>query len=304
MNTSMRIGSGNPKPESIARKRHLRGPRGIYFCVLLALAFVLAPEYSPGQLSTKPCPPESADPPPGMVAWWPMRETSGPKIYDISGKGNNGTATPGAVGSGSPNWGPQPGPGMVGNALLFFFHNYARVNNSPSLNFGTTGSFSIDAWIKGGAGPILGNLSPAPSIRGYAFSVANNRLKLEMGEGGPNVTTWIGPKITPNVWNFVAVVVNRSPLDRRVRFYTASASSTLPLPLFVSATQIPPPVDAYSGLPLDIGKCPGNPNGCMTIDELEIYDRAISPGAFNGIFKAKSKGKCVHIARPPRDVPE
>jgi hypothetical protein len=44
---------------------------------------------------------------------------------------------------------------------------------------------------------------------------------------------------------------------------------------------------------LIIGGCPGNPNGCNTIiDEVEIFNRALTPDELKRIFKAGSAGKC------------
>jgi hypothetical protein len=76
-------------------------------------------------------------PPSGMVAWWPLDETSGPTAHDISGYANNGT------------WMNSPAPvnGKVAVALSFNGSNSVDVPDHSELNFGTS-DFSIDLWIK------------------------------------------------------------------------------------------------------------------------------------------------------------
>src|SRR5258708_77738 len=62
---------------------------------------------------------------------------------------------------------PRSVTGFVGGGLQFFMSSHVTVNASPSLNFGTAGSFTIDAWIKGHASPIVSNI-PASFSPGYA----------------------------------------------------------------------------------------------------------------------------------------
>src|SRR5258705_9024036 len=57
--------------------------------------------------------PTCATPPPGMVSWWPLDETSGNTVVDIKG-GHNGT-TSASIGS-DPF---SASPPKVGNALSF-----------------------------------------------------------------------------------------------------------------------------------------------------------------------------------------
>jgi hypothetical protein len=224
-----------------------------------------------------------AQPPGGLLAWWPLNETSGTVVADVTGHGHNGVAS-GAIGPGGP---PKSMPGFVGTGLNFFFQGKVTVSPSLDLDFGTGKSFTIDAWIKGHDSPIIGNLGP--SHRGYSLYITNGKLTLDIGNGAPLPTTWSGPPITPGVWTFVAVVVDRT--NKTVSFYK-STGTTLSGPTVV-APQIPINSDAGTTLPLAIGGCPGNPNGCdMILDEVEIFNHALTQAELQSIFGAGSAGKC------------
>src|SRR5438067_741841 len=89
-------------PVSRARNFHGLG-------LLLALILVLVAESASGQVC--------AHPPAGMVAWWPLDETSGTTVSDHSGLANTGTASA-AIGNSTP---PQSVTAHVGRGLNFYF---------------------------------------------------------------------------------------------------------------------------------------------------------------------------------------
>jgi type II secretory pathway pseudopilin PulG len=78
----------------------------------------------------------------GIVGCWKLDETSGTTAADLSGKGNNGTLV---------NMTP-PGcwvTGQIGNALAFDGTNdYVDLGTDSSLNFGSSGPFTVAAWVK------------------------------------------------------------------------------------------------------------------------------------------------------------
>jgi hypothetical protein len=231
-------------------------------------------------------PPQQAD----LVSWWSLDETTGTAISDHTGL-NPGTATS-AIGSSSFI---RSFPGTVGTGLNFWGSNRVKTVHNGSLDFGMTNSFTIDAWIKGTASPIVVNYNPSTQ-HGYSLYIGNNGfLTLYMGNGTPTTTSWSGPPITPNVWTFIAVVVDRASTPTKVTFYTATGGPPWPLTPFVpSPSAIPAAANATSGVPFEIGGCPGNPNGCSTvIDELEIYKRALTQPELQTIATAGSAGKCI-----------
>ncbi len=295
MNTSISTGAQSRKPESYPWKRCLGRIRGLNVYVILAFACVLAPEYSSGQASSDPCPINTVEPPPGLVGWWPLGEKSGTKVTDGSGHDNHGTSKPGAIGSTAP-LGPVSAPGFVGSGMRFFAGSYVRIANSNNLDslVAFNEDFTIDAWIKAGNGPIVGNFNPAKKL-GYALYITANQLTFDMGRGNLLPILSVKRPIVPNAWNFVAVVVKRTsstPKGNRVTLY----SGTTALPAGTS-TSIPLDAKSHSGLPVDIGKCTGSQLNCTTvIDELEMFNRSLLLADLQKIFNAKHNGKCIRPA--------
>jgi len=74
-------------------------------------------------------------PPSGIIAWWPLDETSGTIAADIGG------SHPGVY-----SGGPTPAPGKVGGALRFDgVDDFVGVGDSDQWAFGT-GDFTIELW--------------------------------------------------------------------------------------------------------------------------------------------------------------
>ncbi|MBN2004141.1 MAG: hypothetical protein JXA21_12365 [Anaerolineae bacterium] len=236
-------------------------------------------------------------PPPGMVAWWPLDETTPPWAYDITG-GHTGIHVNG----------PVPGAGMVANALNFDgVNDYVRVANAPALNFGpampgtTRGDFSIDAWIyrdnlSAKEAPIV---SKWDGVRGYYFFILEGRLALVLadGSGVSEYHVSSAPTIPAGVWVHVAVTVDRDNANG-ITFYV----NGLPI-----GTQDPTgrPNSLVNAARLTIG---ASANAWLyttwqyfdgPIDEVEIFNRVVSPSEILGIFQARSEGKC-----KPKPMPD
>ncbi len=238
---------------------------------------------TPLVVSCTPCVP----PPSGMVAWWPLDETSGTVVADIVGN-NNGTPMLGSLPATIGVNGPHTVPAMVDNGLGLCFIPpspalFVTVPDNAVLNFGTAQSFSIDAWINpAGNSPIIVDKLNLPNpAGGYRFYVSANRLKLNIGGTVFTGTTVVA---TGN-WNHVAATVDRQSL--LVTFYvngTAEVVGGNTTSLNASS----------SGLNLLIGASydPGLIGCEHTIDEIEIFDRALLPSEIQSIANAGSEGKC------------
>jgi hypothetical protein len=242
--------------------------------------------------------------PSGMVAWYPLDETTGDTVvHDVapppaSTGSKPGTPLPGGQ-VGPPN-GPGPVIGQV-NGALYFAGPYVQVPHlNADLDFGT-GDLTIDAWVT--AAPLIGagtNLSlsliaykvDAASGVGYAFYLtqgnSSNPGRLEFVMNGTTFTS--NPLITTAGWHHVAVTVDRG---------TTSPSGVFYIDGQYAGSFVPITASIANGNPLLIGASflPGLllPNGGrqeFAIDELEIFNRALSPAEVQAIHDALSFGKC------------
>jgi uncharacterized repeat protein (TIGR01451 family) len=225
-----------------------------------------------------------ATPPPSMVSWWPLDETSGNTVVDIAG-GHNGTM--------SANIGSDPlsaMPPKVGNALLFV-NSKATVAGGP-YNFGT-GNFSIDAWVRGpisnaalGIVDKLDMSNPIPT--GFAFFIRSGSVRLVMGNGTTGPATFMSPAtFTYGTWQHVAVTVQRVGVGSPIgRFYLNGA---------LVSTFVPPLTSVNNGASLLLGSHRLNV-GCgsceVSLDEVEIFNDVVPASDINSIFQADKNGKC------------
>jgi hypothetical protein len=228
-----------------------------------------------------------ANPPMGMVAWWPLDEpATSIAVTDIAGN-NDGTSKPAGISIG----GPTSVPAQVHTGFRFCgappAPTFVTVNDKPTLDFGLTQSFSIDAWIKTSGTAsfqmIVDKLNwPNPS-GGYRFYVdSGNVLKLDIAGGAVSGTT----VLTPGNWYHVAVKVDRP--NHQVIFCVNGTTETVRNDTtFLNASS--------SGLNLLIGGTHETQLtlGCeYVLDEVEIFNVAVSPSDISAIYHAGSAGKC------------
>jgi uncharacterized repeat protein (TIGR01451 family) len=225
-----------------------------------------------------------ATPPAGMVSWWPLNETGGNTVLDIKG-GHNGT-TSANIGS-DPLSATSP---KVGNALLFL-NSKATVAGS-FYNFGT-GNFSIDAWVRGpvsnAALGIVDKLDTSTAIpTGFAFFIRSGTVQLVMGNGTATPATFMSTTaFTYGSWQHVAVTVQRVGVGSPIgRFYLNGAPA---------GTFVPPLNSVDNGANLLLGNYHLNV-GCssceVSLDEIEIFNTAVSASDIKAIFAAGGIGKC------------
>lgn len=247
-------------------------------------------------------------PPSGMVAWYPLDEPTGfTAINDIapppsSTINNVGTSKPGPVGPIALTNGPAPVAGQVGGALYFYTGHYVEVAPNSELDFSTgdfsvdagVTAFTIDAWVRivqvGSTlvQPIVDKFS-SPGGPGFAFYIRNQQLELALN-GSTSVST--GPQIAfanplqnTGPWVHVAVTVQGGGrAGVQVAFYINGA----PAGTFTSSG-----TSINNALSLWIGesRLPGG-RGEIAIDELEIFNSALSQSDIQSIYNAGSAGKC------------
>lgn len=226
-------------------------------------------------------------PPTGMVAWWPLDEGNGATTFtDLSGTGNNALVESGGpVGSfGS----PILTVGKVAAAKLFVnASTRGRALNAPSLNFGSN-SFSADAWFAAGPPalpttwrPIVDKFNTATS-RGYAVGITNDRLAVIVGNG-TTYTYVSSSSVGYGPWNFLGVAVDR--VANKVYFH-------------VNGTNEPPqtlvPTGNYNSTNHLLIGASYDPNNIteMALDEVELFNRAVTGAEFTALWAADRSGKC------------
>jgi len=229
--------------------------------------------------------------PTGLVAWWPLDELAGATTYaDLSGNGNTAIIQSGV--SLGAFQSPGPTAGKVGGASSFINSpNRGRAPNTPSLNFGSA-SFSLDCWVRPAqTGPpswqtIVDKLNTG-TIQGYTVGISNGNLTLIVGDG--SLYTRIGPAVNGNVWNFFGVAVDRSA--NTVQFFVNGVAAA-PQALVIAGS-------LNNAIDLLIG-APYTPNVVSetSIDELELFNRALVIAEFNALWLADSRGKC-KTGQPP-----
>ena len=225
-------------------------------------------------------------PPSQMTAWFPFDENSGTTAANKISGGNTGSLM------GSAAW---LNPGKVANALNLPGNSYVRVANQPQLNFGR-GDFSIDAWIRinqGGSSVRMIVDKRTSGIVGYLFFVyQNNKLGLQLGTGtyanyfSPNI-----PNLPDGNWHHVAVTVDRdSPTG--ARFYFDGNLNGTANPTAING-------DLTNADPLRIGSELGTGNFLNgAIDEVELFNRVLTPEEIRTLFNAQGFGKCKEPASP------
>jgi len=251
-------------------------------------------------LVCSPCTP----PPANMMDWWTFDETSGPTSSDRAHFNNAGTDQ-GAVGH---------VPAMVGNGINLNGNNqYVQVPDQSDVNFGS-GDLTIDAWVNttdvNGVVPIVDKRSMQPT--GYQFYVINGVLGFQLADGagacncncggaGTCCTNFSAPSAGPNYrnvadgnWHHVAVTVDRN--------LTGS--------LYVDGFQVLAfnPTQRQGSLTntsaLWVGRT--HPTTCVPtsqyftgrIDELEMFNRALTQTEIQALFNAGANGKCKCVTPP------
>lgn len=241
---------------------------------------------------------QCVQPPSGMVAWWPLDEASGPIANDIANV-NDGTHTNG----------PAPTAGKVAGALTFDgTDDYVQASDHPTLNFSasiastTLGDFSIDAWIfHKGSNDIRMIVDKRQrqgnQLFGYSVFLRNGLLGISLADGSETVYN-SGFSVTPNQWHMVAVTIDRDVSDG-IRFYVDGVE------VGTRGDPTVHPNTLNNGSPLRIGSSTLAVTNIFNgqIDEVEIFNRVVTPLEIASIYNAGSAGKCKDHISVPWDTP-
>ena len=225
-------------------------------------------------------------PPAGLVSWWP----GDGHPSDIIG-GNHGLILGSATYA----------PGMVEQAFsLDGVADFVLVSDGIDLNI--TGDVTVDLWARRtviggvyrdmvfkGAGAIAG--SDAPTVYALGFTTDNQLRGLFERADASNVVV-TGPTVTDSLFHHYAYVrfgnTHKLFMDGdevKSETFTGSPGDT-------------------SGLPLVIGAARHDPGGFFQyfggiIDEVEIFNRALTAEEIRAIYEAGSAGKIKPAPPPP-----
>lgn len=222
-------------------------------------------------------------PPTDMVSWWDGDALSAITAIDIR-SGNNGTLQNGAT----------TVIGKVGNAFSFDGTNdYVNIPEQPNLKI--TGPMTIDAWIKtpGTGNKFAGIAGKIPKLYfnganrpGYLISVNQyGKFRCDFIEDvnisqGTAIST---TTVTDNVFHHVAATYD----GNHVRVYVDG---------ILEAEEPYSDGIGDNDEPVRIGFEPSTWLGARyfrgIIDEVGIYDRALSDAEIQAIYDAGSAGKC------------
>jgi hypothetical protein len=203
--------------------------------------------------------------PTGLVAWWQAEGSAVDAVSGLSGALVGNTAF---------------GTGKVGQSFVFDGQgDVVNVGNPTNLQLQ---SFTIEAWIQR---TTLTNVSVGASSAGffgygsggYIFGILNTGQLFLSKDGISQVN---GGLVTDTAFHHVAVTKNATS----VIFYVDGAAYTAP---------------AYDpgftfGTPAGIGGRADNLSASFNgkIDEVAVYNRALSAGEIQSVYYASTQGKC------------
>jgi hypothetical protein len=206
-------------------------------------------------------------PPSGLVGWW-----RGEGDATDSAGSNNGTIHGGVTFA----------AGMVGPAFsLNGVDGWIEIPDDPSLNFSPTSPMSIELWafpvVQQSIAHFVGKRDPScGSSFEYQLGVDPNAGLFFNGSSGGGVFT--GQQLPLNTWTHLAATFD----GNNFTFYTNGV-------LAGSGTGTLGPANNDS---LAIGTSGGCPFFQGLIDEMSLYNRALSQTEIQSIYLAQQAGKC------------
>ena len=226
-------------------------------------------------------------PPTGIIAWWPFDETTGiiadDRIGDHPGAHTNG---------------PVPADGKVGGALRFDGSNdYVAVADSDLWTFGGD-NFTIEFWANfdaPGAGSIghpgdifIGHDDGGGTRNKWFFALGGGVINFHLN--GPSTGSRFFPLVpfSPTVGEWYHLAITRSGSLYTIYVNGIPAATTTDTRLIPNASA-----------PLTIGQAEflGFMNG--RLDEVTIYDRALTEEELRAISDVGAAGKCKELQIRP-----
>jgi hypothetical protein len=223
----------------------------------------------------------------GLVAAYSFEEGTGTTTADSSGNNNTGTLSSGVTWT----------TGRVGNAVAFNgTSGDITINDSPSLDL--TGSFTLSAWVNpatvSGTETLL--IKETTSGCSYFLQIVNGQINSGFNNGSGCIEhTTTNANLVAGNWYFFTVV-----LDHSSNTYNSYLNGNLIAS--VAETGVPTP----NTQPLVLGR--SGCSGCGSerlngiLDEVKIYNRALSAGEVQTLFNAAVGGPAITGLNPTSGV--
>ncbi|WP_423441031.1 LamG-like jellyroll fold domain-containing protein [Limisphaera sp. VF-2] len=265
-------------------------------------------------------------PPPGLVAWWPLDDAINQTVVQEWIGGLNGTPRNSAnvtIPVGIPTLWQLPDPGVFGGTLLpvvvdpsttpprgafFYSDTFVEVPHHANLNIGTNGA-TIVLWVwptlgTGGPQPLVEKFDAA-STNGYAVwldNLGSGTFGLRLNLNGTLVT---GPSFSvsmqPSDWRFIvvrvapggAVVLGACDMvgncTNSAAVTVANYLTTNTAPFWLARSDVASPAGTVRAIRVGM-------------DEVEMFNRALSQSELQTIYTSELAGlrKCA----PPTGVAE
>ncbi|HUX35644.1 MAG TPA: LamG domain-containing protein, partial [Candidatus Paceibacterota bacterium] len=203
----------------------------------------------------------------GLVGYWKFDEGQGTSTQDSSGNGNTGTLS-----ASPPSW----VSGKVGDALQF---NGSTNNVSiPSFNYESNQQYTIVGWINDDGSSQASWISKESSWSdGFKFWGVFSAYYFRVGDGTNAQSLWsnYNTGISNNQWVYLVITRNGSAWSMYLngQFNSSIANAT------IGNTNL--------GGPLEIGaRLLGPWYFKGTIDDVRIYDRALSAAEIMALYNA------------------
>jgi Concanavalin A-like lectin/glucanases superfamily/Immunoglobulin domain len=226
-------------------------------------------------------PPDCADRPPGMIAWWQGEGNGRDSVGTNNGNVLNGlTFTNGEVHQAF--W-------------LDGVDDIMVVSNSPELNFTNGANFSIEGWVQAFPHSTFDDIYVMVDKRlnqgvGYSFALVGGNVHCRLDTtGGSLVVTTSGPDIRDGLFHHVALTIARNSVTGCNFYVDAALVGTY------DTTSIPG--DLSSPAPLYLGQNSGfpavNTSFLGALDDFSLYGRALTAAEISNIVYYGHSGKCL-----------
>ena len=226
------------------------------------------------------------------VAWWPFDESTGTVAADTAGhfSGPHDATLSGASHT----------SGKVGRALVFDgVSSAATVADDAMLdpNLVNGAGYTIDGWIRTSQldAPLAGKLAAQAEVpMAWELSLSGGALSFSVLGAGGTCSAAACAHLADDSWHLVGATVTHDPggLNVVVRLYVDGQMAQVFPPRYIEVAPQPFPGTFLVGfVPAPTSLAQGE-YYAGKLDELEIFDRALTAADFTRIYRAAGAGKC------------